>query len=203
MAFRTLVIGYGNPDRADDGVAYHVVSAMRSRLGQGALADCGSSSGGTEYQPRRSGTEYQPCHSRTEYQPCHSRTEYQTGLDDLGADIDSILLTQLVPELVDTLGDYDQVIFVDAHVQEDAPDLHCASVLPDGTVSGFTHHMTPSMLLALFKALHHRDLVGYVVAIRGHGFGFGADLSTPTAALVLPAVEEILRLAASGVGPQA
>jgi hydrogenase maturation protease len=34
---RTLVIGFGNLDRADDGVAFHVVNAFRKRLGLAAL----------------------------------------------------------------------------------------------------------------------------------------------------------------------
>ena len=34
---RTLVIGYGNLDRADDGVAFYVVNALRERLGQKPL----------------------------------------------------------------------------------------------------------------------------------------------------------------------
>jgi hydrogenase maturation protease len=36
---QTLVIGYGNLDRADDGVAYYVINALRRRLGQNALAE--------------------------------------------------------------------------------------------------------------------------------------------------------------------
>ena len=36
---RTLVVGYGNIDRADDGVAYSVVNALRERLGQKALSE--------------------------------------------------------------------------------------------------------------------------------------------------------------------
>jgi len=36
---QTLVIGYGNLDRADDGVAYHVVNALRRRLGHAPLPD--------------------------------------------------------------------------------------------------------------------------------------------------------------------
>ena len=36
---RTLVIGFGNLDRADDGVAFHVVNAFRQRLGQAALGE--------------------------------------------------------------------------------------------------------------------------------------------------------------------
>jgi len=33
----TLIIGYGNPDRADDGVAYHVVNRLRRALGRDTL----------------------------------------------------------------------------------------------------------------------------------------------------------------------
>ncbi len=36
---RTLVIGYGNIDRADDGVAFCVVNALRRRLGQKVLSE--------------------------------------------------------------------------------------------------------------------------------------------------------------------
>jgi hydrogenase maturation protease len=36
---RTLVIGYGNLDRQDDGVAYYVINALRRRLGQDALSE--------------------------------------------------------------------------------------------------------------------------------------------------------------------
>jgi len=34
---RTVVIGYGNPSRRDDGVALHVVNALRQRWGRPAL----------------------------------------------------------------------------------------------------------------------------------------------------------------------
>jgi hydrogenase maturation protease len=36
---RTLVLGYGNPDRNDDGVAFVVINALRRHLGQAPLAD--------------------------------------------------------------------------------------------------------------------------------------------------------------------
>jgi hydrogenase maturation protease len=34
---RTIVVGYGNIDRGDDGVAYEVINALRQRLGQKRL----------------------------------------------------------------------------------------------------------------------------------------------------------------------
>ncbi|MEN6376156.1 MAG: hydrogenase maturation protease [Smithella sp.] len=36
---RTIVVGYGNIDRADDGVAYEVINALRLRLGQAILSE--------------------------------------------------------------------------------------------------------------------------------------------------------------------
>lgn len=35
---RTLIIGYGNPYRRDDGVAWHIINAIRERTGQEPLA---------------------------------------------------------------------------------------------------------------------------------------------------------------------
>jgi Ni,Fe-hydrogenase maturation factor len=30
---KTIIIGYGNPDREDDGVAWHILAALNARLG--------------------------------------------------------------------------------------------------------------------------------------------------------------------------
>jgi hydrogenase maturation protease len=156
----TLVIGYGNLDRQDDGVAYHVINALRQRLGQECLS------------------------------------EEETGLETLGAAIDSILVTQLVPELLDMAADYEQVIFVDAHVCTDVSDLQCTAVRPEYGSATFTHHMTPAMFLALLQMLYQREPAGILVSIQGHDFDFQQGLSAATQALVEPAAEQILRLVA-------
>ena len=155
---RTLVIGFGNIDRADDGVAYYVVNALRRRLGQGILH------------------------------------EDETGLEELGAQIDSIFLVQLAPELMDVIIPYDKIIFVDAHVYENVDSLYCAPVFPEFTPATFTHHLTPAMLLALLKSLHHREPAGHIVSIRGYDFDFHRSLSADTEALVEKAVDHILLL---------
>jgi hydrogenase maturation protease len=155
---RTLIIGFGNIDRADDGVAFSVVNALRRRLGQEPLK------------------------------------EDQTGLEELGAEVDSAFLSQLTPELLETLAGYRQVIFVDAHVYENVDALHCEPVSPEYTPSTFTHHLTPAAFLALLKALYHHEPSGHLVSIRGHDFDFHRDLSAETEALVEPAVEYILQL---------
>jgi hydrogenase maturation protease len=155
---RTLVIGFGNIDRADDGVAFFVVNALRRHLGQKPL------------------------------------NEDETGLEELGAEVDSAFLSQLTPELMETLAGYRQVIFVDAHVYENLDALYCAPVSPDYTPSTFSHHLTPAAFLALLKTLYHLEPAGHLVSIRGHDFDCHRDLSAETQALVGPAVEYILRL---------
>jgi len=124
-------------------------------------------------------------------------SEDNTGLDGLGAEVDSIFLVQLAPEITDVLADYQQVIFVDAHVYESTDNLHCAPISPAYALSTFTHNMTPAMILALLKLLHHQGPTGHLVSIRGYDFDFHRDLSADTKALVGPAVECILRLVTS------
>ncbi|HET6461232.1 MAG TPA: hydrogenase maturation protease [Syntrophales bacterium] len=155
---RTLVIGFGNIDRADDGVAYHVINCLRRHLCQGKLH------------------------------------EDETGLEGIGAEVDSIFLVQLTPELIDVVSLYDRIIFVDAHVYENVDSLYCTSVSPEFTPSTFTHHLTPATLLALLKSLLHREPAGHIVSIRGYNFDFHRNLSADTEALVEKAVDHILLL---------
>lgn len=162
---RTLVVGYGNLHRGDDGVAYHIINGLRRSLGQSAL------------------------------------DEYESGLEKLGEQIDSVFLTQLGPEFVDTLINYDRIIFVDAHVILNVDGLYCSQVVPEFTQSAFTHHMTPATLLALLSALYRRDAVAYLVSAKGHRFEFERDLSEETQALVEPAVARILELLAAPCDP--
>ncbi|MEN6319512.1 MAG: hydrogenase maturation protease [Syntrophaceae bacterium] len=154
---RTLIIGFGSIDRGDDGVAYHVINALRRRLGQTLLC------------------------------------EDETGLEELGKEIDSIFLVQLAPELMDVMAGYEQVVFVDAHVLENVDNLHCAPVLPEYAPATITHHMGPAMILALLKALYHREPTGHLVSIHGYDFDFHRNLSEISKALVEPAVEYILQ----------
>jgi len=157
----TLIIGFGNMDRADDGVAFAVVNALRCRLGQPAL------------------------------------TEDHSGLEALGSPMDSIFLHQLTPDLMEVMGRYETIVFVDAHVDENMDDLYFGPVLPEQAALTFTHHMSPAMLLALLKALYGREPAGYLLSIRGYDFDFHRCLSPDTASRVEPAVERILQFSAT------
>jgi hydrogenase maturation protease len=164
---RSLIIGYGNIDRADDGVAYEAINTLRRRQGREPLG------------------------------------EENTGLEELGEEVDSIFLSQLTPELMELLCDYDRVVFVDAHVNEDngIKNLHCVDVLPEYTPASLTHHLTPGMLLALIKAVYQRELIGHLVSIRGYDFGFHRNLSAGTRALMGQAVGDILQWLNGDVHP--
>jgi hydrogenase maturation protease len=153
---RNLIVGFGSIDRADDGVAYHVINALRRRLRQNML------------------------------------DEDETGLEELGNQIDSVFLVQLAPELMDVMVDYDQIVFVDAHVLGNVDNLYCVPVSPEYAPATLTHHMGPAMILSLLKALYQWEPTGHLVSIRGYNFDFHRNLSPDTKALVEPAADYIL-----------
>ena len=158
MISKTIIIGYGNIDRADDGVAFAVINEVRRQMGQKMLEDG------------------------------------DTGLDELNDENDSIFLSQLVPEIMELLTGYDRIVFVDAHVGSDMEDLNCSPVLAQYISSSFTHHMTPSALLAFLKTMYQCEPEAYMVSIRGYDFDFKRTFSSRVQALVQPAVDAILKL---------
>ena len=155
---RTIIIGYGNIDRSDDGLAYEVVNLVRQNLEQNILE------------------------------------EGDTGLEELGGEIDSVFLPQLVPEIMELLKDYEQIIFVDAHAGADLEDLNCSKVTPQCVSSTFTHHMTPETLLAFLKTLYQHEPEAYLVSVRAHDFDFKRTFSPKTQSLLGPASDKIIQL---------
>jgi hydrogenase maturation protease len=158
MNSKTIIIGYGNIYRTDDGVAFAVINELRRQLKQEPLE------------------------------------EGDTGLDELGGENDSIFLLQLVPEIMELLAGYNRIIFVDAHVGSDMEDLNCSPVEAQYISSSFTHHMTPSALLAFLKTMYQREPEAHLVSIRGCDFDFKQTLSPRVQALVQPAVDTILKV---------
>jgi hydrogenase maturation protease len=155
---RTIIIGYGNIDRSDDGVAYEIINLVRQNLGQKILEDG------------------------------------DTGLEKLKGEIDSVFLPQLVPEIMELLTGYAQIIFVDAHAGADMKDLNCSKVTPQYVSSTFTHHMTPDALLAFLKTLYQHEPEAYIVSVRAHDFDFKRSFSPKTQSLLRPASDKIIEL---------
>jgi hydrogenase maturation protease len=158
MNSQTIIIGYGNIYRADDGVAFAVINELRRQLGQELLEDG------------------------------------DTGLDELTGENDSIFLLQLVPEIMELLTGYNKIIFVDAHVGSDLEELNCSPISPEYISSSFTHHMTPSALLAFLKTMYQCEPEAHLISIRGDDFDFKRTFSSRVQALIQPSVDAILKL---------
>jgi hydrogenase maturation protease len=117
------------------------------------------------------------------------------GFGDLGHRVDTVMLHQLVPELAETVADYDLVVFVDAHVADITEPLQEEWVEPLCRSSSFVSHQThPSTVLEFAERMYDRAPKAVMLSLRGYDFDFGEGLSLETAALVPLAVERILTL---------
>jgi hydrogenase maturation protease len=152
---RTLVIGYGNLDRSDDGVGYFVVNGLRQGLGYPLLS-----------------------------------TD-ESGLDRLGQAVDAVFIRQLVPEMLPDACDYDQLVFVDAAIDEQEQAIVCRQIDPLAQSAALTHQLSPAAFLRLLRVLYDKEPVGFLVAVPGFCFDFQRGLSGATAKHVATAVDWI------------
>jgi len=157
---RTLVAGFGNIFRRDDGVGPVVVNALRMQLGRAPL------------------------------------DPLDDGFDDLGHEVDTIVLHQLVPELAEVVKDYALLIFVDAHVGNLPEEVREERLDAAYTQPFVSHQFHPSTVLALAQQLYGHAPQAVLLSLRGYDFDFGEGLSPETAALVAPAVERMQALIA-------
>ena len=189
----TLIVGYGNPYRRDDGVGYHVLKAIAVQLGRPPLAL--DEDGLDALGPDRRDSSPPPT-NRQQGAGSAGSSERQPGKD-----VDLVCLPQLLPELAETLAAYGRVIFVDAHTGAYAEDLRCVAVEPRYTPSAFTHHMTPETLLGLALAFSEAVPPAYLFSVRGYDFDFGVELSEETERLAAQAVARIMKMIAPPVAP--
>ena len=171
---RALLVAYGNLSRRDDGVAGHIVSRLRRRLGLAELElenDVRVSEDGEVIT--EDGPEGYPR-------------------------MQMILLHQLAPELGETLASFDLVVFLDAHVQGATTpegdlweDVHLQRIDAGLQTSMVTHHLKPAAVLALSRTLYGSEPEAYVLSVLGHDFNFGETLSDATSRLADEAVERL------------
>jgi len=151
-------LGYGNVDRGDDGLGYHVVNAIAHRFGQPDV-------------------------------------EPYSDLPSVLADaVDVMFQRQLTPEMADLLGEYDQVVFIDAHTGAYQEELRLVAVEAGYVPSALTHHLSPETLLVLTEVLAGRAPRGYLCSARGYEFDFSNELSARTKELAEQVVEQVLAL---------
>ena len=125
----------------------------------------------------------------------------EDGFDELGHHVDTVVLHQLVPELADTVAEYDLLVLVDAHVNPQPEPLHEEPItVSQRTMSLISHQSPPSLILELAFSMHKHAPAGVLLSIRGHDLNFGQGLSRKTAALVPLAVDRILELVKNAAG---
>jgi hydrogenase maturation protease len=117
----------------------------------------------------------------------------EDGLDDLGHELDSILLHQLIPEIVPIVANYQLVIFVDAHGGSIQDDVRMVQVEEEHRFHAVTHHMSPGMILGMARKMNIAP-AGYLVSVRGNNFDFGLGLSDPCRRCADIAIQKILEL---------
>lgn len=153
----TLIVGYGNISRRDDGVALYIIRRLRERIGL----------------------------------PETDLLEDEQG--SAQGKLATICVHQLGPELAETISRYDQVIFIDAHIEGTMRQpLHWQKLVPAYRPSMVSHHLKPEALLALSQALFGRVPEAYVLSVLGHDFDFGEGLSAETMTLAEEAVNRLL-----------
>ena len=152
-----ILIGYGNPDREDDGVAWHLLNAV-------AAHTC-----------------------------CGPKDLFTDEVIQVKEGLDVWFNFQLLPEMAETIAEYDQAIFIDAHTGEIKEDISFVPVKPEFQNSPFTHHFTPASCLAVAQSLtgHHPE--SWLLSVRGYQFGFSQELSSRTRSLLEEAFNRHLK----------
>ena len=153
---KIILVGYGNPDRGDDGVAWHLLQAVLNHFG------------------------------------CVSDDLFSSDIVSACQNVDIWFNLQLLPEMADTIADYDQAIFIDAHTGEIEEGVCFLPLQPAFQNSPFTHHFTPASCLALAESLKGHYPASWMLSVRGYQFAFNRDLSLETQKLLTQAFQ-ILR----------
>jgi hydrogenase maturation protease len=162
---KILILGYGNPDREDDGVAWHVLQKLAHHFNRPI-----TTVDGLEFDLQKN------------EQPDPR----------LPASPDLAFALQLAPEMAEVLAQYQQVCFIDAHTGAYPEEIRLVQLEPGYQSSPFTHHLTAESCLSLAQTLYGHAPDGVLISIRGYSFGYGVELSEPTALLVEPAVNRIV-----------
>jgi len=152
---RKLVLGFGNVDRQDDGVAWYVMLGAFKRLSL-------------------------PIPSAPEEEFLWIRGNPRF-----------IFLPQLVPEIAETVAEYDRICFIDAHTGNNPSEIHFSEIRSEYQSSPFTHHLTPETCLYLAETIFHGTPSGSILSIRGYQFNFKRQLSSRTTRSAKQAVNKL------------
>lgn len=118
----------------------------------------------------------------------------EDGWDELGQGLATIMVHQLVPEVVPLVSDSQTVIFVDAHMGTIPDDVRVVRVQEEHHFHAVTHHMSPGMVLSMASETKGKTPSAYLVSVRGENFDFGFGITEACKIHADLAVEKILEL---------
>ena len=91
--------------------------------------------------------------------------------------VEVIAAQQLTPEMADDLARNKFVLFLDASCGEEPGTIRQAAVFPEPGPGGFSHHLTPSSLLAAAGQLYGDTPDAMTITMAGWSFDLGNKLS--------------------------
>jgi hydrogenase maturation protease len=177
-----LIIGYGNVYCHDDGVALYIINELRRRWG---IPELQADEDGLE-EVEDSAPNLTPQNRVFLEQPL-------SGLPE-GYGVDTIMLHQLVPEIVSLLANYRMVVFVDAHIGSIPEEVRIVRVQEEHHFHAVTHQMSPGMVLSITRETKGVAPVGYLVSVKGDNFDFGLGLSDQCRRCADMTIQKILDL---------
>ena len=121
----------------------------------------------------------------------------EDGLDELGHKLDTVMLHQLIPEIIPVVANYRLVFFIDAHLGTIPEKIRVVRVEEELGFHAVSHHMSPGMVLKMVREMKGITPVGYLVSVRGENFDFGFGISDACKLSADVAVKKILDLADS------
>ncbi|HUL19976.1 MAG TPA: hydrogenase maturation protease [Thermodesulfobacteriota bacterium] len=119
----------------------------------------------------------------------------EDGLDELGRGFDSVMLHQLLPEIIPVVANYRLIFFVDAHVGTIPDRVRVVRVEEEHGFHAVSHHMSPGMVLGMVRKAKGVAPVSYLVSVRGENFDFGFGISDACKLSADMAIKKILDLA--------
>ena len=103
------------------------------------------------------------------------------------ADLETMTVHQLVPELAEKIQRARRVLFVDASLGDEL----CLTQLASSDHRGLGHACSPTALLGWTRLAYDREPESWLLSIPGSSFEFGEDPSPRTAAYLPEALERI------------
>ena len=96
-------------------------------------------------------------------------------IDRMPSDIQKLEVPEISIDLVETVKDFDIVVFVDAAV--DGENFTFREITLKDSTFPLSHHMSCEELLVWTRALYKVKPKAYLLSIRGYDFDFGEEIS--------------------------